>query len=80
LNGARVALLRITDLPGFVDFLAGSTDIGGGRCPNPVLLWNEVSPRPRLSHFAPSLRGVIFVGKPAVSYFSAQKTVWLASG
>jgi hypothetical protein len=23
LNGARVALLRITDLPGFVDFLAG---------------------------------------------------------
>ena len=63
-NDARVAPLFIPDLPGFVDFLAGQADVGGGSSvPNgnggiPAALSAD--------DLAPLLRGVVFVGEAAL--------------
>ena len=51
-----------TDLAGLVDFLAGQSEVGGGRIIIPV--WNNgFSITARCLNFPPLLRGVIFVGQ-----------------
>jgi hypothetical protein len=60
----RVALFGVADLPGFVDFLAGRADVGGG-CFNVLVRNLEIAVAAVLLNLAAFLRGIVFVGEAA---------------
>jgi len=64
---ARIALLRVADRAGFVDFFAGQADIGGRRFPAFRLgTPGPLRSVPALGYLAPFLRRVVFVCKAAL--------------
>jgi hypothetical protein len=52
-------------LPGFVDFLAGQADVGGG-CFNVLVRNLEIAATAMLGDLAPHLGRVVFVGEAAL--------------
>jgi hypothetical protein len=65
LDHARVGRLRVAQLPGLVDRLAGQAEVRDGRFN--VLLRNVEVPRPAATgHLAPLLCGVVLVREPAL--------------
>jgi len=64
---ARIALLRVADRAGFVDFFAGQADIGGRRFPGvPLGNAGTIAKRPRSWLPRPIPRRVVFVCKAAL--------------
>jgi hypothetical protein len=67
-NDARVAFFGIADLPGFGHFLLCQADIFDGAKVGARDLCKLIATLPAVPlNLAALLRGVVFVGKPAVS-------------
>src|ERR1700737_4583782 len=59
----RLALFSVTNLPGFMDLLAGEADVGDGGLI--ILVWNNLW-FPDFFYFATFLRRLVFIRQPTL--------------